>query len=536
MPQFTNNSCVALTWSADGQCHGIRVKRLRGKCKVTSVWSAKADKDHSVSELLAVGLRELDGKDASCLLASGTAGGWDMADVEMPNLPEEQLKHALSFEIQKHTPLSIDKLTWGYRQLRKPTATSKGLYRIITMKSENWRQWCTTASALSPLDAIIPAPAALDPLLENQTVAFPSQGTSAASWLPTPDGRSYRSTSATDADGNPKPLAELLGLDFADLEELEGLPLQQQYGYAHALVLAIYGLTAESSKDSMTGLPLPENIRRHRSLALIFLAGMLIAVTVAALVLYFVLLLQSNYSQVNELKREIAEVEKQIVAKRNIVKQERLKKINELRLELKDAVPNYPPFPLVLNDITRIFRSDMENKPWISGKLTWTHDTNTIKFSIEEPSTDGSQKPFIEQTELLDALSDSPYIIDARGNSSTFNRAENKIVRDFTLTIGWPSADERAARAKRNEQREKEYQESLRKRKQAEQKAREEQARAAAAAAAEAAAAAAEANAAANDAAQTAQPAQVEQNNQPDNAPPLPPQPQLPPQQVPDGD
>ena len=156
MPQFINNSCVALTWSADGQCHGIRVKRLRGKCKVTSVWAAKADKDHSVSELLAIGLRELDGKDASCLLASGTAGGWDMADVEMPHLPEEQLKHALSFEIQKHTPLSIDKLTWGYRQLRKPTTTTKGLYRIITMKSENWRQWCTTVEALSPLDAIIP--------------------------------------------------------------------------------------------------------------------------------------------------------------------------------------------------------------------------------------------------------------------------------------------------------------------------------------------------------------------------------------------
>ncbi len=533
MPQFINNSCVALTWSADGQCHGIRVKRLRGKCKVTSVWAAKADKDHSVSELLAVGLRELDGKDASCLLASGTAGGWDMADVEMPHLPEEQLKHALSFEIQKHTPLSIDKLTWGYRQLRKPTTTTKGLYRIITMKSENWRQWCTTVEALSPLDAIIPAPAALDPLLENQTVTFPAQGTAAESWLPTPDGRSFRSSSSSDTDGNPKSLAELLGIDFADLEELEGLSVQEQYGYAHALILAIYGLTAESSKDSLTGLPLPEKLRRHRSLALVFLAGALIAVTVAALVLYFALLLQSNYSQVNELKREIAEVERQIVAKRNIVKADRLKKIDELRLELKDAVPNYPPFPLVLNDITRIFRSDMPNKPWISGKLIWSHDTNTIKFSIEEPSTDGSQKPFIEQTELLDALSDSPYIIDARGNSSTFNRAENKIVRDFTLTIGWPSAEERAARAKRNEVREKEYQESLRKKKLAEQKAREEQERAAAA---EAAAAAAEANAAASDAAQPAQPAQVEQNNQPDNALPQPPQPPQQPQQVPDGE
>ena len=475
MPHFVQNTCVAITWSADGSCHGVKVKRMRDKCSVIALWSAKADKDHSVSELLTTGMRELDAKDASCLLAGGTSGGWDMADVEMPSLTAEQMKNALAFELQKHTPLGIDKLTWGYRQLRKPTQTSKGLYRIVYIKTENWRQWCSTAEALSQLDAIIPAPAVLDPLLENQTVTFPTQTTTADAWLPTPEGRSFKSVSYTDADGKPKPISELLGIDFADMGELSELPVIEQYGFAHAVILAIYGLTPQASKDALTALPLPGNLRRHRSLALVFLAGTLIAISVAALVLYFALLLQANYSQKNELTREIAEIEKQIVVKRSQIKQDRLKKIEELRAELKDVVPNYPPFPLVLNDITRIIKSDMENKPWISGKLTWSHDTNTIKFSVEEPSSNDSQKPFIEQTELLDALSDSPYIIDARGNSSTYNRNENKTVRDFTLTIGWPSAEERAAAAKRNAQREKDYREALRKKQQAEREARQKQ-------------------------------------------------------------
>lgn len=519
MPHFTRKSSAAITWAQDGSCHGIRLKRNGDKCRITAFWTAKTDAAHTLPETLADGEREIEGKDAAVFLAAPEYANWDAADVAMPPLPADQLASAMAFELRKHTPSPVEKLTWGYRQIAKATATAKPVYRLVYTRSEYWHQWCDDIALIAPVDAIVPAPVTLDPLFDKQTVAFPKTNHTADAYLPTPEGRVFRKQSALDADGKPIPLAELLAADFIVPDEFAKLPVEEQYPFADALILAIYGLTEAPDKDTATLMPLPDALRPHRSIALLISAGILFAVTLAALILYAVLTLQSNYSQQHELQQEIARLDLQIKVQNDIVKPDRLKKIQELQDELKDSLPNYPPFPLALSDISRIIDSDRELKPWISTKMSWNHDTRIIKFSVEEPLDDGGAKPFIEQLELIDELNDSPYIIEARGNSSIVNRNEHKTVRDFTVTLGWKSPEELAAAAERNAQRAKER---------AELKRQKEQARAKAKAEAEAQAQAAQQQQN-NDAPEDGN----EQNPQPPAAPdnsaqPAPPQPPLP--------
>lgn len=465
MPKFTRNSSVALSWTQDGACHAVRLRRTGGDaCRIAATWSGKADKDHPLAEVLAEGARALNAKDAACLIAAPAIPGWGAADVAMPPLPPEQLHNAIAFELRKHTPLPSDKLVWGYRALAKPKSGEKLRLRLVFVRQDLWRQWCNAAAQLAPLDAILPAPVTLDPLCERQTVTFPRHDADAEAWTPAPDGRTFRNAPVTDADGHPLPLQELLHTDFIDVAELAQLPPEQQHPFADAIIAAAYGLTEQPAKDAATLIPLPDSLRAHRSVALVAIAIAIAAVTIAALVLHAVLLLQANLSQQRDLLAEIARLDKLIAEQKAIVRPERLAKIKELEEEIKGDIPDYPPFALALKDITNIFDPERPNKPWISSKLQWAHDSGTIRFSIEEPLDDSGEKPFIEDLNLIDELADSPYLTDVRGNSSSVNQNERKTVRDFTLTLGWQSAEKRAAAAERNLQRQKERAEAKRRR------------------------------------------------------------------------
>lgn len=498
-----------MTYTPNGECRGIRLKRAGDKCRIVDFWKANTDQNHTATEILAEGAKALSAKDASCYVAGGTAPGWGMADVSMPPLPPQQLRNALAFELKKHTPLPVDKLKWGYRLIAKQTNTTKPVYRIVYAKSELWQDWCNAFSATAPLDAIIPAPATLDPSFDKQTVIFPRHGKTGEAYLPNGNGRTFKPALSVDADGNPMPLIELLGIDFLVQGTFDELSVAEQYEYADALILAIYGLTGAIDNDAETLIPMPDALKPHRSALLVVTACLLLAVTIASLILWAVMTLQANYSQQNELKQEIADIEREINEKRASIKTDRLKKVQELLTELQPEVPDYPPFPMVLNAITEIFDSETERQPWISSKLTWNHDTNTIKFSIEEPLGEDGEKAFIEQPELIDALADCPYIVDVRGNSSTINRNDNKCVREFTITIGWQTKEQRDAAAERNAKR---AQERRMRRAKKEQEIKErEQAKARAKAAVAAAQAQAQAQAQHEETEDKAQPAVIQE-------------------------
>ncbi len=460
MPHFARNSCIAYTWNEDGDCRAVMATRSGDKCKIVKLLNAKADQDTSVAEVLASFAKTLNAKDAAFTVASSLGPGWDMADVTMPNLPAEELRNAIAFELRKHTPLSLDKIRWGFRStIAKQDKKQGSRTRIVYVKSDVFDKWTANVSALGQLDMVIPPAAALDPLFEEDAVTIPdSEGVNA--FAPSPDGRVATLVSADDLT-----LDKALPGGFIKWNELESLPKEEQMAYIPAVVLAAYGLTSAAGHDTATMLPLPPGLKPRRNVFMTLCASILLAISLLALVIYAVISLQGRSSQIRALEKELKKVNAELDAIQKQIKPEKKKAIVELRKEMADVTPNIPPLPFVLLDLSK----SIPSPAWLSGNFTW--DEGLVKFTLEEPVTDPTLTATIDTQELLDIIEDSPYIGDVRGLKSNYDARNNKRTRDFDMNARYDSPSEAERAKQRNQQRA----EAARRKAAEERKAKEEQ-------------------------------------------------------------
>ncbi len=437
------------------------VTRSGDKCKIAKLVNAKADQDTSVAEVLANTAKSLNAKDAAFTVAAGLGYGWDMADVTMPNLPPEELRNAIAFELRKHTPLSLDKIRWGYRStITKQDKKQGNRTRIIYIKSEIFDKWTANVSALGQLDMAIPPAATLDPLFEDAVVTIPDGGGTATAYAPSPEGRLASTVSTDDLT-----LDKALPGDFIKWNELESLPKEEQMAYIPAVVLAVYGLTSAAGHDTAGMLPLPPALKPRRNVFMTLCATLLLAVSVLALVIYAVISLQGRSNQIRALEKELKKVNAELDTIQKQIKPEKQKAIVELRKEMTDVTPNIPPLPLVLLDLSK----SIPSPAWLSGNFTW--DEGLVKFTLEEPVTDPTLTATIDTQELLDIIEDSPYIGDVRGIKSNYDARNSKRTRDFDMNARYDSPSE----AERAKQRNQERAEAARRKAAEERKAKEEQ-------------------------------------------------------------
>ena len=461
MPHFARNSCVAYTWNEDGDCRAVMVTRSGDKCKVVKLWNATTDQNTSVAEVLADAAKSMNAKDAAFTVAAGLVPGWGMADVTMPNLPPEELRNAVAFELRKHTPLPLDKIRWGFRSTIAKLDKKTGVRtRIVYVKSEIFDQWTANVSALGQLDMAIPPAAVLDPLFEDAVVTIPETATAATAYAPSSDGRVASAADATDMT-----LDKALPGGFIKWNELESLPPQEQMAYIPAVLLAVYGLTSAAAHDTATMLPLPPALKPRRNVFMTLSASILLAVAIISLLIYAVIGLQGRSAQIRTLEKELKKVNAEIDAIQKQIKPEKKKAIGELRKEMTDVTPVIPPLPLVLLDISRAVPAPA----WLSGNFTW--DDGLVKFTLEEPATDPTLTATIDTQELLDIIEDSPYIGDVRGLKSNYDARNNKRTRDFDMNARYDTPSE----AERAKQRNQERAEVARKKAEEERKAKEEQ-------------------------------------------------------------
>ena len=434
--------------------------RSGDKCKIVKLLNAKADQDTSVAEVLAGFAKSLNAKDAAFTVASSLGPGWDMADVTMPNLPMEELRNAIAFELRKHTPLSLDKIRWGFRStIAKQDKKQGSRTRIVYIKTDVFDKWTANVSALGQLDMVIPPAAALDPLFEEDTVIIPdSEGVTA--YAPSPEGRV---ASMVSADG--LTLDKALPGGFIKWNDLESLPKEEQMAYIPAVVLAAYGLTSAAGHDTATMLPLPPSLKPRRNVFMTLCASILLAISLLALVIYAVVGLQGRSSQIRALEKELKKVNAELETIQKQIKPEKKKAIAELRKEMADVTPSIPPLPFVLLDLSK----SIPSPAWLSGNFTW--DEGLVKFTLEEPVTDPTLTATIDTQELLDIIEDSPYIGDVRGLKSNYDARNNKRTRDFDMNARYDTPSE----AERAKQRNQERAEAARRKAEEERKAKEEQ-------------------------------------------------------------
>ena len=173
MGLFARNNSIAVTWTPNS-CHAVRMGVSGKECTVTQAWHGILGKNgDSVAELVLNALRALQADDSIFIVAGGQGQGWGMADIKAPALKQDDLRNALAFELRKQTPLSLDQLRWGYRILPgEDKKDQRKRVRLFFVKNDYWTSWMKAIDGLHHLDAMMPAPVALDPVLAGQNLTI----------------------------------------------------------------------------------------------------------------------------------------------------------------------------------------------------------------------------------------------------------------------------------------------------------------------------------------------------------------------------
>jgi Tfp pilus assembly protein PilN len=261
--------CAALTWTSAGACRGVLIKRTRGERTVLRQWSGTAEQPAEIASVLVDGLSALAASHGTLIVLGGDAAAAGYADVTMPAVSSRDLRNALRYELERNAPVSADGLAWGYRVLDR--TENRISVRLCYLREQEWRLWLDVAGSLGcGVDAVLPAAAALDPVLANRPVALQpaAEDQNAAVWvaMPSTGGREMllAGEHRDECFGSvPEPLAEA-GLNLGPLAALTG---EEQQSFSQAVILGLYGLSGKLRSDASTWLALPDWMRpvRHRA-------------------------------------------------------------------------------------------------------------------------------------------------------------------------------------------------------------------------------------------------------------------------------
>ncbi len=423
MTTFTGTSSIALTWTPAGLCRGVRVERVRDRGRVMQWWEAQKGADRSIAETLAEGRRALDPTGAVVVVAGGDDSTCGCFDLDMPALRPEELRSALTFEVRRCAPVADEKLTWAYRVL--PGAPGPRLrIRLYYVRQTVWEHWLNDVSALTHgLDMVIPPSAALDPVLAGESVCLGSEGcrfffdsgeTGRREVLVAAEAAAPRSAFGCGLT----PLAAAC----VEAGELSGQPADQQAGFAAAVVLAMYGISATFQADRRTGFELPYDLRprRHRQSRLL---AAVLAVYITVVTLYGAARLYADRrQQYAAAHQERLQVEEQMVETRKRLQADEGKLIEQLRLEIADLVQPRPSLAAVLAEITR----RVGHSGWCTS-LRWSEGAVSIQLRESQEIED------LERT-----LESSPLLGDVRQESKKVQAGvtERKVEMNARYDLG----------------------------------------------------------------------------------------------------
>ncbi len=469
--KYARSTSAAFTWSPEGRCRGVILTRDARGCHVSARWGAESEhRTADLAEALAAGRKALNCADAMFCVAGPTNGGWGMAELEMPELKQEELRNALAFELRKRTPLPPDRLVWGYRVLKHAAGKDGRMkVRLFYVKRDSWRQWMAIARGLAHVDLISPAPVLLDPLAEGQAVTVP--GKTSFRYLPSEQGREEMRSSANDEQGNPLDFDKLFPMPGFTLGSLEELSIAERQEYLPAVILGIYGLSAEIGSDTGTLPPVEEDMRPKRYLFLQALAGVLLLVVVGFLLIGGLKAVQARMARLSLIAKDIQQTRTQYEALQRQIPVNAKEASQALEEEIARFHFDAPDLPEALSEVTRLVKAPA----WVSS-FEWKGDPSasdsTVNILMREPA--GNQ----ENTNLVTRLSNSPVLGDVKEIQA--NRTRNDMMeRRFVMTarVDTPEesviAKEAEEEERRLEQKRREEERAAKEKAEAEERARQ---------------------------------------------------------------
>ena len=332
----------------------------------------------------------------------------------------------------------MERLTWGYRVLSEEYSGKATTLRVrlFYVKTDVWRFWMTAVAGLGHLDMVAPPPVLLDPVAEGKAVIIP--GRKPFRYVPSQSGRDEIPASTIAEDGSPIAMDALFPVDGLQLGSLAEIEVARQQEYLPAIIMAMYALSPELTKDIATMPKVTEELRPRRYLAAQFFCALLSLVCLAFLLIGSMMGLRIRLDRLNRIENDIRAVETQTVALRRQIGQNSKEVAQNLEEEIDRYRFDSPGLPEVLTELTSIIKAP----GWLGGGFEWKAEPGVtvtpVNFSLREPV--GTT----ENTDLVTRLNDSPILGDVKETQSQITR-NSMSERRFSLNVRYDTAEEREA-------------------------------------------------------------------------------------------
>lgn len=411
MPFALAKNSIGISWGADGRCYGVLIRRNGNRYTILKKWKGRAGismdfiapsgqtSEDSIAACISSGSKKLDVEDAGVIIIGESGNPCGFTDVEFPQLSPLELKNALSFELSKHSPLPIDKLSWGYRIIEK-TGPNRQRVRLAFYRSDRWNRTIDELSMTGlGVDVVIPPIVAADPVLSDTKIFIRG---AYQNFLLTKDKEGARKLTSPD-DLSPSDLEEIWGvcpnplcMENLDQEAVEALEEEEKLKYADAVLLALYGLSGLIPKDkkSWMNLPMPLRPQRYRfSKALVAALSIYIICICCVWAARSYMTARSHYQQIKAGSESLNDKIDTLLSGENPKEQLEL-----LRAELEGRFPDRPVMGECLSELSEL----VDDTAW-ARRFRWDGDDGKISLELttEDENLDHTITEKLERSPLL---------------------------------------------------------------------------------------------------------------------------------------
>ena len=370
------NSCCIISWDCDKNVYGLRLKRNGHKLLLEKIYSEQPEQaEESFIEQLKVIYDKLNCQDCDFIALTGSVPQSFLLDIDMPDLPLNETKEAVQYELQQRLPWSLDELVWHCHKIAEHD-NSRATVRVFALPRSKWDILLDEfTGAEITADSFISPFMTIGANFSDRNIYLPT--IDADFYYSLADDTGCRVMRQFRAD---QVATEQLSLD--DFDDMITIASDQRLDekLMPALLVGAYFLNHKRSHNR-AGLPLPVGLKPSR---LKILKTVTLFSSLAALFCLTTLLTVNwlhAYRGYEEVAEQITEVKIQIdaVKQRNKKRHKHIKAVNNL---LK-ALPENSHLLDILCDLSNKLPHNM----WIT-----SYRSSGAKIYITIKSTDESNK------------------------------------------------------------------------------------------------------------------------------------------------
>lgn len=366
------NSTIGLFFGQGSICRAVKVVGGRKEFEVVGEAECLLEGDN-LSEKVRDLVESLRPSDDTLVIAGSDRLGTSV-DLVMPKLSADDLHHALEFEVPKYTPLSDEDIIWGYRVIGDMGEKGQHI-RLGVVSADQWEHFISLVSSVSKgIEMILPPVMALDPAFGDVDFCTFDDGNNRNMLCKSSDG--LREAVFVEVDPLESSFKIPRNIDIADNCSVD----DDEISYK-AVLMAVYGLTANIRKDRRSWIKVPQTIKSKRPLSLMFINVLLLVGIMGMAIFTGVKHLSVYNKKVAVYKKHIERLKKEN-SKINVVKADD-ELISALEQEMDDVLRNRPGFTNLLTVITET----VDDSHWCDS-FSWDGERFSIKLKTNNENSD----------------------------------------------------------------------------------------------------------------------------------------------------